>query len=132
MYRRYNDARPIVGHAQKSFDAFPFDCRRIRRCCGEGPCQGKKLLQKHPELKSARWLGESLLRFLAVENYAEGVRFLATGLVHRGTRPRRGPILIDATLTGAAEAVSTHFSLGADPRFLDRTGIPASNHLWMH
>lgn len=84
--------------------------------------KAKKLLLKHPELKSSRWLGESLLRFLAIENCAEGVRFLAKhGWSIREQDQDRGPILIEATQAGAAEAVATLLSLGADPNAVSNT-----------
>ncbi len=43
----------------------------------QDPIRADRLLGGHPNLRSAIWLGESLLRFLAIENYAEGVRYLA-------------------------------------------------------
>lgn len=39
--------------------------------------QAERLLAEHPELREATWLGsESVLHFLAIEGFVEGVRFL--------------------------------------------------------
>lgn len=80
------------------------------------PPLADRLLQEYPELKSATLLGESLIHFLAIENYPDGIGFL----VDRGwpiderdeddTTP-----LINAVFVGAFEAAMVLLDLGADP-----------------
>lgn len=80
------------------------------------PQLADSLLRKHPELKSATLLGESLLHFLAIENYPDGIRFL----VNRGwpidERDEDGTTpLINAVFVGVFEAAMVLLELGADP-----------------
>lgn len=81
-----------------------------------------RLLQKHPELKSATLLGESLLHFLAIENYPNGIRFLVKRgwsideCEEDGTTP-----LISAVFVGAFDAAVALLELGADPNAVSDT-----------
>lgn len=44
--------------------------------CVQNRVEAKRLLNLHPELRNATWLGdEHLLNFLAIENFTDGVRF---------------------------------------------------------
>lgn len=44
--------------------------------CVQNHAEAKRLLNRHPELRKATWLGtERLLNFLAIENFTDGLRF---------------------------------------------------------
>lgn len=78
--------------------------------------EADRLLKQFPDLKSAKWVGESILRFLAIENYPQGVRYLCQRgwpideQDEYGTTP-----LIDAVRAGATDSVIALLELGADP-----------------
>jgi len=78
--------------------------------------KARQMLQRHPGLLQARLgLGETALHFLAVEGYAEGVRFLALAGADVNAQNEFGDTpLIDAALLGREEVVRTLLSLGAD------------------
>jgi len=76
-----------------------------------------QLLQEHPWLLQAtNRLGETALHFLAVENYAEGVTFLARhgAPVNARNDSQRTP-LMEAAMVGATDVVRALLSCGADP-----------------
>ena len=79
--------------------------------------KAQQMLKRHPGLLHARrGLGETALHFLAVEGYAEGVRFLAVAGADVNAKNEFGDTpLIDAALLGKAKVVRTLLSLGADP-----------------
>lgn len=80
------------------------------------------LLARHPELRSARRLGESLVRFLAVEDNAVGVRYLVSRGWPVDDRDEEGTTaLIEAVRAGARNAVLALLELGADPNAQSRT-----------
>jgi len=75
------------------------------------------LLRQHPELiRATNRLGETALHFLAVENYPEGVAFLARhgAPVDARNEWQRTP-LMEATMVGATQAVRQLLACGADP-----------------
>lgn len=80
------------------------------------------LLHQFPDLKTARWVGDSILRFLAIENYPVGVRFLAARgwqideLDEFGATP-----LHDAVRALAHDAVIALLELGANPNSVSKT-----------
>ncbi len=76
-----------------------------------------RLLQQYPELRNARWIHqETVLHFLAVEGYAEAVRFLgrlgfdANAVNEFGDAP-----LIDVAALGNEEVAEVLLEIGADP-----------------
>ncbi|MBN2296601.1 MAG: ankyrin repeat domain-containing protein [Pirellulales bacterium] len=78
--------------------------------------EADSLLEQYPELKSAQWAGESPLRFLAIENYAEAVRYLCKRGWPLDERDEYGTTpLIDAVRASAADSVIALLELGADP-----------------
>ena len=79
----------------------------------------EQLLREHPELIHAtNRLGETALHFLAVENYGDGVVFLARHGAPLNARNHfeRTP-LMEAAMVGATEAVRQLLACGADPSF---------------
>jgi ankyrin repeat protein len=77
----------------------------------------EQLLREHPELIHAtNRLGETALHFLAVEDYAEGVAFLARhgAPVNARNDSQRTP-LMEAAMVGATEVVRALLASGADP-----------------
>ncbi|MGL6344662.1 MAG: ankyrin repeat domain-containing protein [Waterburya sp.] len=81
-----------------------------------------ELLLKYPDLFTATWLGESILRFLAIENYSEGVYYL----VRRGwdvDEPDNfgNTLLIDSVMAKAHDSVTALLELGANPNAVSLT-----------
>jgi ankyrin repeat protein len=89
----------------------------------QNAAKARQLLSQHPELIHARWVhGESVLHFLAVENFIDGVRFLA----ENGADPNMvnefgDPPLIDVAFLGNAEVAEILLANGADPNGRSRT-----------
>ena len=78
----------------------------------------EQILREHPELINAtNRLGEAALHFLAVENYADGVAFLARHGAPIDARDASGRTpLMDAAMVGATQVVRQLLACGADPR----------------
>ncbi len=77
----------------------------------------EQLLHEHPELiHVTNRLGETALHFLAVEDYADGVVFLARhgAPVNARNGSHRTP-LMEAAMVGATEVVRALLACGADP-----------------
>jgi ankyrin repeat protein len=82
-----------------------------------------ELLLKYPDLRTAIWFGESILRFLAIENYSEGVYYL----VRRGWNVDEADnfgntILIDSVMAKAHDSVIALLELGANPNYVTHIG----------
>lgn len=74
-----------------------------------------RMLASHPELRQARFKSESPLHFLAVENFVEGVRFLArNGFSVDEANDYDGTPLSDAVLLGYVEMTKLLLELGAN------------------
>jgi ankyrin repeat protein len=75
------------------------------------------LLTAHPELINARWIhDETLLHFLAVEGFNDGVEFLARqGADVNSVNELGDPPLIDIVVLGNTEAAEILLRHGADP-----------------
>ncbi len=67
------------------------------------------MLALHPALRSATWLGEPLLQFLAVEGYLEAVQFLVrSGFSVEGL----SGAISDVVMLGNLEALQVLIGLG--------------------
>lgn len=75
------------------------------------------LLSEHPDLINARWIhDETVLHFLAVEGFAEGVRFLAArGADVDAVNEFGDSPLVDVAVLGMDEIASTLLRHGANP-----------------
>jgi len=76
-----------------------------------------ELLAAHPDLINARWLhGETVLHFLAVEGWADGVRFLARrGADVNAVNEFGDAALIDVAMLGHDDIAETLLRYGANP-----------------
>lgn len=76
-----------------------------------------RLLRQHPELKKSRWRhDETPLHFLAVEGYADAVRFLADcGFDVNATNQFGDAALIDVATSSDVEIAGILLAHGADP-----------------
>lgn len=89
--------------------------------CVDDHALADKLLKEYPELRSAKWMGESILRFVAIENFAEGVRFLAergwplNDVEQYGTTP-----LMDCVYADSYDSARMLLKMGADPNFVSK------------
>jgi ankyrin repeat protein len=80
------------------------------------------LLRRYPDLKSARWVGDSILRFLAIENFPLGVQFLAArGWPINETDDLGATPLHDAIRAHATDAALALIELGANPNAYSET-----------
>ncbi len=80
------------------------------------------LLYRYPELKPARWVGNSILRFLAVENFPVGVRYLvARGWLINEKDEFGATPLHDAIRAHATDAALVLIELGANPNAYSET-----------
>jgi len=79
--------------------------------------RAKELLAAHPDLiKSRGRFGETPLHFLAVEGFADAVRFLAEAGADVNAPNESGvPPLIDAAILGNDQVAEVLLTLGADP-----------------
>jgi len=99
----------------------------------------RRLLEAHPQLKDARRLhGETPLHFLAIEGFADAVRFLARLGFDVNAQNRFGDTaLVDCVTLKSATMVQTLLELGANPNGPSPTqGVPlraavAAGHLLM-
>jgi ankyrin repeat protein len=79
--------------------------------------RAKYLLSVHPQLINARWIyNETVLHFLAVEGFIDGVRFLAECGADVNIENEFGDTaLIDVTVLGNVEVAHILLSHGANP-----------------
>lgn len=91
------------------------------------PERATELLAAHPQLLNARWLhGETVLHFLAVEGFADGVRFLAEhGADVNAVNDFGHPPLLDVARRGIAQIAATLLRHGANPNARSATDGPA-------
>ena len=83
----------------------------------QDPRKAAALLAEHPDLINARWIhDETVLHFLAVEGFAEGVRFLAArGADVDAVNEFGDSALVDVAALGLAEIAETLLRHGANP-----------------
>jgi ankyrin repeat protein len=76
-----------------------------------------RLLAAHPDLIDARWLhGGTVLHFLAIEGFADGVRFLAErGADVNAVNDFGDPPLIDVVVLGHIDIAAVLLRHGANP-----------------
>ena len=76
-----------------------------------------EMLAAHPELLNARWIhNETVLHFLAVEGFADGVRFLAErGADVNAVNEFGDAPLIDVVVLGYTDIAAMLLSHGANP-----------------
>ena len=81
------------------------------------------LLATHPDLLDARWLhGETVLHFLAVEGFVEGVKFLAgRGADVNAVNEFGDSPLIDVAVSGETDIAEVLLRHGADPNATSTT-----------
>jgi uncharacterized protein len=77
----------------------------------------RDILRRSPELLNARYIhGETVLHFLAVEGYTDGVRFLAEAGAQVDVPNEFGDTaLVDAAALGDPKVVAVLIEHGADP-----------------
>ena len=85
--------------------------------------QAVRLLRQYPELRDARWrLNETVLHFLAIEGYTEGVRRLCQmGFDVNATNEFGDAPLIDVAVLGNDEIAAILIEHGADPNATSET-----------
>ena len=85
--------------------------------------KARELLSQHPDLAQARWIhGETALHFLAIENYVEGVRFLAeSGADVNAPNAFGDTPLIDVAVLGNDAIAEILLAYGADPNATSHT-----------
>jgi hypothetical protein len=85
--------------------------------------QAVQLLRQYPELRDARWrLNETVLHFLAVEGYTEGVRRLCKmGFDVNAPNEFGDAPLIDVAVLGNDEIAAILIEHGADPNATSET-----------
>lgn len=83
----------------------------------QAPKKADDLLAEHPNLLDARWLhNETVLHFLAVEGFAEGVKFLLSrGADVNAVNEFGDTALIDIAVLGNDEIADTLLQHGANP-----------------
>src|SRR5437867_2441755 len=83
----------------------------------EAPNKADALLREHPNLLNARWIhNETVLHFLAIEGFAEGVRFLASrGADVNAVNEFGDSALIDVAVLGNDEIADALLRHGANP-----------------
>jgi ankyrin repeat protein len=87
--------------------------------------RAKRLLKEHPELLTAKWMGESPLHFLVVEGFPPKViRFLAQqGFDVNAINDHGSPALVDAVVLGNAPMIATLIELGANLNVVSGHGL---------
>lgn len=77
----------------------------------------RRLLERNPALLNARWIhNETLVHFLTVENYIDGVRFLLeAGASVNETNEFGDTALLDAAVLGNDAVAEVLLQYGADP-----------------
>ena len=81
------------------------------------PARAASLLAAHPDLLNARWIhDETVLHFLAVEGFADGVTFLASRGADVNLVNKFGdPPLVDVAVLGYHDIAEILLRHGADP-----------------
>jgi hypothetical protein len=76
-----------------------------------------RMLRKYPGLRNARWFGEeTVLHFLAIENYKDAVRFLCEHGFDVNTADGGGEVpIIHVTMCGYTDIAAILLEHGADP-----------------
>ncbi|HAK60529.1 MAG TPA: hypothetical protein DCO77_09125 [Nitrospiraceae bacterium] len=79
--------------------------------------KASQLLKDYPDLLNARWISnETILHFLAVESYVDGVLYLARAGADVNLRNKFGNTpLIDVAMIGNNEVAEVLLAHGADP-----------------
>src|SRR5687768_14260959 len=85
--------------------------------------RAKHLLSIHPQLINARWIhDETVLHFLALEGYIDGVRFLAEWGADVNIENEFGDTpLIDVAVLGNVEVAQILLNHGANPNTYSET-----------
>jgi ankyrin repeat protein len=83
----------------------------------QNPAKADAMLAEHPELLNARWMHEeTVLHFLAIEGFTEGVRFLAVrGADVNALNEFGDTALVDVAVVGSTEIADILLSHGANP-----------------
>jgi ankyrin repeat protein len=83
----------------------------------QDPKKADALLAEHPDLLNARWIhDETVLHFLAIEGFAEGVSFLSShGADVNAVSEFGDSVLIDVAALGNDEIAGTLLRHGANP-----------------
>ena len=83
----------------------------------QDPKKADALLAQHPGLLNARWIHhETVLHFLAIEGFADGVRFLAShGTDVNALNEFGDSALVDVVGLGLEDMAALLLRLGADP-----------------
>jgi len=83
----------------------------------QDPKKADALLAEHPDLLNARWMhDETVLHFLAIEGFADGVSFLASrGADVNAVNEFGDSALIDVAALGNDEMAGTLLRYGANP-----------------
>src|SRR5690242_12361935 len=81
------------------------------------PVRADELLAAHPDLINARWIhDETALHFLAIEGFADGVRFLAErGAAVDAINEFGATALLEVASVGDVEMTALLLQLGANP-----------------
>src|SRR4029079_5658505 len=90
------------------------------------PVRADAMLEEQPELLDARWIhNETVLHFLAIEGFADGVRFLASrGADVNAVNEFGDTALVDVASLGLAGIVGILLTPGARPDAQRRTHAP--------
>lgn len=93
--------------------------------CVKDQAKAASMLVTHPELQHARWtLQETPLHFLAIENFAEGVRFLSNhGIDLNAPNEFGDTALMDVVTLGNENMVRLLLELGADANAVSRDRV---------
>jgi ankyrin repeat protein len=83
----------------------------------QNPKKADAMLSEHPELLNARWIHEeTVLHFLAIEGFTDGVRFLAArGADVNSVNEFGDTALVDVAVLGLTEIADILLSHGASP-----------------
>jgi hypothetical protein len=92
------------------------------------PAKADQMLAERAELLNARWIhDETVLHFLAIEGFTEGVRFLASrGADVNAVNEFGDSALVDVASLGLTEVATILLSYGADP---DANSVACDNPL---
>src|SRR4029079_11922684 len=87
------------------------------------PVRADAMLEEQPELLDARWIhNETVLHFLAIEGFADGVRFLASrGADVNAVNEFGDTALVDVASLGLAYIIDILLTHGASPDATSQT-----------